>query len=300
MQNPQEHINIFIAYSRKDRSYLERLRISLKQLERIDNLTIWDDGKIVAGNEWEQEIKNHLSSADIVLLLISPDSLASDYFYDEEMSDALKRRQEEGLIVIPIILRPCMWESIPISKMQVLPKGGRAITESENEDKVYLDICRGIQKCIEQVKIEREERIEAEKLRLKELKRQRRLEAKQRREEKARKEEEEKRKREEELKKERLENINAWLALLAMFFWIVATSYTQKEFKLDISNSILRFIAAFFMTIIAIMIPAGIVTMLIEFIYRLKGTKLDEDSLLQGVVIVLFSLGLLIALIISG
>jgi tetratricopeptide (TPR) repeat protein len=52
---------------------------------------------------------------------------------------------ERGLArVIPIILRPTPWQGAPFSKLQVLPKEGRPVTEWKNRDDAFVDIVREI------------------------------------------------------------------------------------------------------------------------------------------------------------
>ena len=84
---------------------------------------MWHDRNISAGTEWEREINKHLNEADIILLLISPDFIASDYCYSKEMKWAMDRHERGEARVIPIILRPVdNWKGAPFGKLQALPK----------------------------------------------------------------------------------------------------------------------------------------------------------------------------------
>ena len=78
-------IKIFIAYSREDTSILNKLRTNLKVLERAHNVKVWYDGEMEVGSDWEKSIKTHLHTADIILLLISENFIASDYCYNNEI-----------------------------------------------------------------------------------------------------------------------------------------------------------------------------------------------------------------------
>lgn len=135
-------IKIFIAYSRKDSILMEKLRTHLRPLERAKMAKIWYDGIIEAGKNWENEIKTHLHNAEIILLLISADFIDSDYCYDEEMMDALKKHEQKKAKVIPIILRPCAWKFSPFAKLQVLPKDGKPVIE--HEDYAFTDIVESV------------------------------------------------------------------------------------------------------------------------------------------------------------
>ncbi|MFK7774609.1 MAG: FISUMP domain-containing protein [Saprospiraceae bacterium] len=147
-------VKIFIAYSREDSKLMEKLRTHLRPLERARMAKIWYDGIIEVGNDWEKEIKNHLHSAQIILLLISADFIDSDYCYDEEMMDALKKEERNEAKVIPIILRPCAWSYSPFAKLQVLPTDGKPVIE--HEDYAFTEIVESVGKiCQRKIEIQK-------------------------------------------------------------------------------------------------------------------------------------------------
>lgn len=148
----KQHIDVFIAYARKDVAYLDALRTYLKPLSRKNSINIWYDGEIAPGTVWEEQVKANLHNADIILLLVSAYSLDSDYFHDKEMADALKRHAEEKTIVIPVILSDCIWEITDLQHLQALPQNGKAIKEWDDESRAYANIVRGLLKSIEAVK----------------------------------------------------------------------------------------------------------------------------------------------------
>lgn len=152
MNTNTKHINIFIAYSRKDDKYLDKLRTHFSPLELSGTVKIWYDGEIAPGTNWEEEIKKYLLHADITLLLISANSFNSDYFYHKEMTKALQRHQEEEAIVIPVILSDCMWEITDLKHLQALPKDGKPIDLWTKEDSAYADIVRGVYRNVELIR----------------------------------------------------------------------------------------------------------------------------------------------------
>jgi len=93
----------------------------------------------------------HLERADIILLLISADFIASDYCYSIEMMRALERHDAGEARVIPIILRPTYWQETPFSKLQVLPTEGKPVMKWRDRDDAFLDIAEGIRKAIEEL-----------------------------------------------------------------------------------------------------------------------------------------------------
>jgi WD40 repeat protein/energy-coupling factor transporter ATP-binding protein EcfA2 len=155
MLSPQNPIKIFVSYSHKDDNLRQKLNTHLQSLVRQGKIAPWSDRDIYAGEKWEPELKKNLESAQIILLLISPDFIASDYCYDEEMRLAIDRCNEgEAIRVIPIILRPCDWEKLPIGKLEALPTNSIAVTRWNNIDSAFLDIEQGIEKTINSIQPE--------------------------------------------------------------------------------------------------------------------------------------------------
>ena len=74
-----EPVKVFYSYAHKDESLRDELAKHLSPLQRRGLLYAWRDRRIPHGSEWDPEIKQHLEAAQIILLLISPDFLASDY-----------------------------------------------------------------------------------------------------------------------------------------------------------------------------------------------------------------------------
>ena len=148
---PPEPIQLFYSYAHEDEALRKKLETHLKLLERQGLLAPWHDRMIQAGTEWAHKIDEHLNTASLILLLISPDFLASDYYYDIEMQRAMERHQLGEARVIPIILRPCDWQSAPFGALEALPRDGRAITtwEMQNQDAAFLEVEQSLRKIIE-------------------------------------------------------------------------------------------------------------------------------------------------------
>lgn len=148
-------IKIFCSYARKDQLFLAELKVHLRSLERQGLISMWTDTDISSGTQWEEEIDTHLNTAQIILLLISPDFMASDYCFSNEMKKALRRHERKEARVIPIILRPTNWQVEPLKKLQALPKDAEAITLWHNRDAAFLDVVQGINKAIEELTVSR-------------------------------------------------------------------------------------------------------------------------------------------------
>lgn len=142
-------ISVFFAYSRKDEVLRASLEVHLSNLQG-EGITTWHDGEIDAGTTWDDEIKSRLESADIILLLISPDFLASLYCRDIEIPLAMKRHENKEACVIPVILRPCDWGNSPFSKLQAYPKDAKPVTSWKNRDEAFVSITQGIREAAKQ------------------------------------------------------------------------------------------------------------------------------------------------------
>jgi hypothetical protein len=98
---------IFISYSHQDEVFLQQLQTYLKPLERKGLVDCWDDTRIAAGMKWREEIQNALDTAEIAILLISSNFLASDFIDEVELPRLLKAAETRGTLILPLILDPC-------------------------------------------------------------------------------------------------------------------------------------------------------------------------------------------------
>jgi hypothetical protein len=137
-------LNLFICYSHADDKYKSELLKHLEPLKRLGLIEVWHDRQILAGDEWDKKISSHLEKADIVLLLVSIDFINSEYCYDIELEQALDQHESKKSRVIPVILRPCMWNYASFAKLQALPKDARAVSLSPNLDEALTSIAEGV------------------------------------------------------------------------------------------------------------------------------------------------------------
>ena len=149
-------IEVFYSYSHKDEELRDQLENHLTMLKRKGTIEGWHDRRISAGREWEGQIDQHLNSAKIILLLVSSDFLASHYCYDVEVERAMQRHESGQARVIPIILRPCDWQSAPFGKLNSLPTDVKPVTRWDDRDEAFLNIAEGIRKAIEEIKTQQE------------------------------------------------------------------------------------------------------------------------------------------------
>jgi hypothetical protein len=141
-------VNIFYCYAHKDKDLRDALYTHLSTLRRKGLIREWYDGEILPGTEWNDAIADQMSRAEIILLLVSPDFIASDYCYEKEVGKALERHEAGVACVIPILLRPVDWEETSFSKLQMLPIGAKAITLWPDRDEAFDNVARGVRKVV--------------------------------------------------------------------------------------------------------------------------------------------------------
>jgi len=144
-------VRLFYSYSHKDEDLRDEIEKHLAQLKREGYIESWHDRKILPGTEFENIISEKLKDADVILLLISSDFINSDYCYSKEMEHAIERHNNGDAVVIPIILRHCMWQSAPFGKLQALPKDGKPIKSKDWDgiDEALTDVAKGMKRLIE-------------------------------------------------------------------------------------------------------------------------------------------------------
>ena len=143
---------IFISYSHKDESFKDSLDEHLSTLKRNKIIDIWHDRKIIPGQEWATEISENLKTSTIVLFLVSPSFLASEYCVSIEAQHAIQMHNQGSAILVPIIVRSCDWGDTPFSKFQGLPKNATPIRNWTDEDTAWLDVVNGLKKLISDFK----------------------------------------------------------------------------------------------------------------------------------------------------
>ncbi|HYU73243.1 MAG TPA: TIR domain-containing protein [Ktedonobacteraceae bacterium] len=144
----RKSIEVFCSYAPEDEHLYHQLETHLSPLKRSQLISLWNRREVGAGADWKKEIDARLSDASLILLLISPDFMASDYCYGIEMEHALERERMNEARVIPILLRPVDWEYAPFGKFQPLPTNVKPVVSWDKPDEAFLNITQGIRKII--------------------------------------------------------------------------------------------------------------------------------------------------------
>lgn len=168
---PRKSPKIFVSYCRDDndsadssRRWLDRLLKALRPLEKEEALFLWSDRILSMGTAWKEELENALDSAKVAILLVSPAFLSSNFIRETELPRLLARYEQGKVVIIPVILRPCLFEETifrfpdPVVGPHKLSLGDlqsanppsrplNALGESE-QDEVFLSIARRVLKLV--------------------------------------------------------------------------------------------------------------------------------------------------------
>jgi len=135
---------LFVSYSHVDEAYRKRLGTALALLKRQGLIDVWTDREILPGEEIDPRIAAELDRADVILLLVSPEFLASDYCYEKEMARALERHRAGKAVVIPLILRPCSWKRTSLGGLLAIPRDGTPVSKFADPDDAWHGGSRGL------------------------------------------------------------------------------------------------------------------------------------------------------------
>jgi hypothetical protein len=144
--------SLFFSYSHKDEDLRNELEVHLSGLKRQGVISTWHDRRITSGREFGSDIDRNLDAADVILLLVSPDFIDSDYCYEKEMQRALQRHHSGSARVIPVILRPCDWHDLPFGILLATPTDGKPVTKWPNRDDAFLEVVKAIKAALKGMK----------------------------------------------------------------------------------------------------------------------------------------------------
>ena len=141
-------LSVFISYSDRDEALRAELETHLKLLQRQGLISAWTDRRVIPGEKWGGRIDRHLETAEIVLVLLSEDFIASHYCFDIEMNRALERHEAGEAVVIPIIVRDVELRRLHFGHLPSLPQGTPAVTLWPDRDAAWDEVAAGLRKAV--------------------------------------------------------------------------------------------------------------------------------------------------------
>jgi len=149
-KNQLSPIRIYISYAPKDDSFREELIGHLSPLVRKNEAVIWEKSQIIPGQIWESETMLKLREADLVLCLISSDFIKSEFCYSTELEEALQSHLRKEKVVIPILIRKCYWEYLPIAEIKGIPEP--PVSSQTNVDEAWVEVVAGVHRSLNQIR----------------------------------------------------------------------------------------------------------------------------------------------------
>lgn len=140
---------IFVSCAHEDESLRTTFDKHLSPLERSGRAVIWHGGKVLPGDDSIRAVESQLATADVVLVLVTADFLASETLHEKQLQPALARRERDGARVIPVLAKPCAWTSSALAKLEPLPKNRIPITLWPHTDAGWTEVVNDITTVIE-------------------------------------------------------------------------------------------------------------------------------------------------------
>lgn len=144
----------FVSYCHRDARYLNRLHVHLAFFERDGLLDVWDDMKILPGALWQEEINKALLCARVAILLVSADFLASSFITKIELPSLLAASQSDGAVILPVILSPCSFTDLELSRFQAVNNPSKPLTSMNFNDKerVWVKVAETVKNVMRTIK----------------------------------------------------------------------------------------------------------------------------------------------------
>jgi internalin A len=150
-EKPTGRYQAFISYSRRDKRALDELHVNLDHYAQSRTIEYWDDTKIPPGAKWREELQKALKSAAIAILLVSPEFLASGFIARNELPPLLKAAEEEGVTILCVILRDCLFQDSNLRVFQSVNPPSEPLNgmSQRKRDAVWVKVARIVKQCLE-------------------------------------------------------------------------------------------------------------------------------------------------------
>ena len=146
-------VRLFVSYAHEDERQLKRLDAILDVLEQQHGLTSWRDTRLIAGDEWDEEIRNRLEAMDIFLFIASQTSLVRPYIKDPELRRARERREAGEIEIVSVKLEPCACDDDPyLGKLQRLATKFKSIAETRVKSSAWEQVRKDLLPVIQRVR----------------------------------------------------------------------------------------------------------------------------------------------------
>lgn len=141
--------SLVVCHSQRDQRFREEMAPVLLQLCQENLLAAWHDRLIAkSGIAPTLQDDRRLAAAEVILLLISRDFVASDELYRIAMQRALERHDRGEALVIAVLLKPSGWRNTPLGRLPALPADGRPISTWPQRQEAWSAVRHGLRQAI--------------------------------------------------------------------------------------------------------------------------------------------------------
>ncbi|MCE5223107.1 toll/interleukin-1 receptor domain-containing protein [bacterium] len=159
--NVMNSLKIFFLYSKTDKRVAEILMHYLIPLVKMKRVDIYDGSDVISGKDWELDTKERFNQSDIFIALISPDFVASDFCYQDDLKALIERHNNKRAIILPVLVKLTpFWKELVTGEFDYLPIDGKPISQSKNEEETLFDIMKHIKKVIKKLLGKEEKNLE--------------------------------------------------------------------------------------------------------------------------------------------
>jgi formylglycine-generating enzyme required for sulfatase activity len=141
--------NVYFSYSQVDAQWLNVLQNVLAPMVR-GGLRVWNK-QVMPGESWRDKVEWALGitavpEQTVIILLVSPSYLASDYIINNELPELLKEADERGLKILWVPIEHCRYEHTDIAKVQAVYSPTRPLAALKHDElnEALVAICRKI------------------------------------------------------------------------------------------------------------------------------------------------------------
>lgn len=138
-------LKLFVSYSHKNKDGLDQLKKHLAPLCRMGLVEVWTDAEIHAGQDWNEEIEQHLKDSDVIIFLLSADWVDSDPCYGE-WKIALEQERSHRAVIVPVLWDAVHWKATPLARYQVLPFNGLPLKDHASPSQAFAEVVEELRK----------------------------------------------------------------------------------------------------------------------------------------------------------
>jgi hypothetical protein len=139
-----KRVKLVVCYAGSDELLCHELESHLAHMKNAGLVEPWHIGYVQGGGDWRSELVAHIDQADLVVLLISADFLATEECYELALKRSLARQANGQAKVVPVLVRSVDCDDALAAGLSVLPENGKAVTLWEDRDQAWTTVARSI------------------------------------------------------------------------------------------------------------------------------------------------------------